>query len=338
MPLGAWECLWHVGAKPLPGLHFFILMYLLYVDASGTPEQQDASRHYTLLGICIHEGTWFALNRRVDGLKRRFSFAGQDFELHVKEFAFSINEQAKIPDFENMSWTDRRARVLAIREERLVAEPDPTRRAELRRKYRKTDAFIHLSRLERSQLLEHTLDLVGAHEGIRLFGEAIFKAHAGVTGGQIDPVGQAFEQVVSRFDAFLQRRHRWKQENSARPSIDNGLLILDNDYSTEATLHKQFSGYRLHGHPWGKLRHVIDVPFFAASAQLCGLQLVDVCAYAVRRYLDKNAIPNSHEERNFLRIFQRFDRDNTGKLHGLRHYVPAGACNCHICHARGHWH
>jgi len=313
-------------------------MYLLYVDASGTPEKLDASRHYVLIGISVHEGTWFALNRRIDGLKRRFSFAGQDFELHVKQFAFTISEQAHIPDFENMSWTDRRARVLAIRQQRLDAEQSAARKAELRKKYRYTDPFIHLSRIERSWLLEQSLDLVGAHEGIRLFGEAVFKAHPGVVGGQIDPVRQAFEQVVSRFDSFLQRRHRWKQENNPRPPIDNGLLILDKDYSTEAALQDQFTRYRQQGHPWGNLRHVIDVPFFASSEQLGGLQLVDVCAYAVRRYLDTNAVPNSHEERNFLRIFHRFDRDNSGKLHGLRHYVPSGTCNCHICDARGHGH
>jgi hypothetical protein len=213
-------------------------MFLLYIDASGTPEQQDASRHYALLGICVHEGTWFALNRRIDGLKRRYRFSNDDFEIHAKQFTVSISEQGQIPDFENMSWTDRRTRVLAIRQQRIDAENDPHRKRELRQKYKRTEAFIHLSRLERSRLLEDALDLVGAHEGIRLFGEAIFKAHPGVVGGQIDPVGQAFEQVVSRFDAFLQRRHQWKQASSRRPSIDNGLLILDQDYSTEASLQK----------------------------------------------------------------------------------------------------
>jgi hypothetical protein len=334
----AWGCLWRFGVIPHPGLHFFLTVFLLYVDASGTPEQQDATRHYVLAGICVHEGTWFALNRRIEGLKRRYRFGTDDFELHAKQFAVSISEQGQIADFENMSWTDRRARVLDIRQQKIDAEPTQEGKAQRRKKYGKTDPFIHLSRRERSQLLEDALDLVGAHEGIRLFAEAVFKAHPGVVGGQIDPVGQAFEQVISRFDAFLQRRHRWKQEKSARPSIDNGLLIFDQDYAKERTLQNEFSGFRQHGHRWGQLFHVIDVPFFAVSEQLCGLQLVDVCSYAVRRYLDTNAVPDSHEERNFLRIFHRFDRDNTGKLHGLRHYVQAGTCNCHICHARGHGH
>ena len=48
--------------------------------------------------------------------------------------------------------------------------------------------------------------------------------------------------------------------------MDNGLLILDEDYSKEARIQQQFQGFRQHGHPWGQLRHVIDVPFFASSA------------------------------------------------------------------------
>ena len=142
--------------------------------------------------------------------------------------------------------------------------------------------------------------------------------------------------MVSRFDAFLKCRDEWKLKNSPRRTIDNGLLVLDNDYSTEASIVSQFRDYRQQGHPWGRLLHVIDVPFFAASDRVCGLQLVDICAYAVGRYLDKNALAGSHEERNFQRIFQRFDRDNLGRLHGLRHCVQAGTCGCLICHERGH--
>jgi Protein of unknown function (DUF3800) len=185
-------------------------------------------------------------------------------------------------------------------------------------------------------LLENALDLVGAHKGIVLFGEAVWKAHPAVVAGHCDPVHQAFEQVVARFDAFLKRTDDWKLQKSPRRTIDNGLLVLDQDYSTEASIVNQFRDYRKKGHPWGKMQHVIDVPFFASSERVSGLQLVDICAYAVRRYLDKKAVVGSHEERNFQRIFHRFDRDNSWKLHGLRHYVPADSCTCLICKERGH--
>jgi hypothetical protein len=106
------ECHWRVGAhSPSRASTFSPPVYLLYLDAFGTPDQQDASRHYVLLGICVHEGTWFALNRRMPALKQRHTLPGQDFELHAAQFAVSIHEQDEVPDFEHLSYADRRARV-----------------------------------------------------------------------------------------------------------------------------------------------------------------------------------------------------------------------------------
>lgn len=311
-------------------------MYLLYADASGTPELRDNSKHYVLLGVCVPEGSWFALNKRIQNLKARYHPPGRGFELHAKQFACSIKEQEEIPAFAQMSWTDRRDRVLQFRQDRIDAEENSGEKDRLRKKYRETEPFVHLDRLERSRLLEDALDLVGEHQGLRLFGEAISKAHAGVRSGEIDPVKQAFEQVVSRFDAFLRRRHQWRLDGNPRASSNNGLLILDRDYSKERSITRQFDIIRQEGHTWGQLGYVIDVPFFASSEQLGGLQVADICAYAVRRYLDKSAAVGSHEERNFQRIFPRFDQDVRGKLHGLRHFTKAGSCTCLICQQRGH--
>jgi hypothetical protein len=79
----------------------------------------------------------------------------------------------------------------------------------------------------------------------------------------------------------------------------------------------------------------MDAPFFVDSMKFPGIQLGDVGAYAVRRYLDKGAVVGSHEEKQFSRIFQRFDRSD-GKLHGIRHYTQGGKCQCMICKERGH--
>lgn len=151
-----------------------------------------------------------------------------------------------------------------------------------------------------------------------------------------DPTGQPFEQVVSRFDNFLYRREQWKLQKGPRRFVDQGLLVLDRDPSTESAIDAMFKTFRDHGHSFGKLRHVIDVPFFASSEKVSGLQLADVCAYVVKRYLSTGAKPGSHEKRQFQRLFPRFDRDIYGKLHGVRHYVTRGACSCLICRDRGH--
>ncbi len=311
-------------------------MYILYLDASGNAELTDTgSNHYVLVGVCLHEGSWFGLNQRVDALKTQYCSPGETFELHVTEFAGSIHDQGIVPGFDLMSWTDRRAHVQQIRDARIAATADVGEKVRLRKKYKRTQPFIHLSRAERSQLLVDALDLVAGHERIRLFGEAISKDHPHIRSGG-DPVEQAFTQVVSRFDSYLQQRHAWKQKASPRASVDNGLLILDQDYSKEPKIHRRFEAIRRAGHLRGKLRHVIEIPMFAGSDRFCGLQIADVCAYALRRYLDRGAVVGSHEERNFQRIFRRFDQDSMGRLHGLRHYTPAGSCGCLICQQRGH--
>ncbi len=326
----------HNGVHPPPEPPFFTPMFLLYTDASGTPELADNSLHYVLLGVCVHEGTWFGLNKRVERLKTRYCSPGTTFELHCAEFAIQIREQEQIANFADLSWSDTRNAVMQIRQQRLDAAHSSEERSRLREKFKRTASYVHLTRAERSRLLEDTLDLVGSHEGVRLFAEAVSKRHAGVVSGSVNPLSQAFEQVVSRFDTFLQRRHLWKLQRSDRPTIDNGLLILDQDYATEATIRRQFENFREHGHPWGILRHVVDIPFYASSERLAGLQLADVCAYALRRYLDKGAVAGSHEERNFLRIAHRFDHDTGGRLHGVRHFTAPASCACWICHRRGH--
>ena len=216
-------------------------MYLLYTDASGTADLSDPNtKHYVLVGLAMHEGTWFALNKRLVHLKMAYCQTGYDFELHAAEFACSIKEQDEIAGFAELSWTDRRATVAALRQSKINAETTASGRQQRRDRYHRTEDFIHLTRLERSKLLEDALDLVGGHKGIVLFGEAIAKSHPSVTANLLDPVHQAFEQLVSRFDAYLRRLDEWKLKKGPRRHIDNGLLVLDQDYSTESAILGQF--------------------------------------------------------------------------------------------------
>lgn len=82
-------------------------MFLLYADASGTADPSDSStRHYVLLGLAVHEGTWFALNKRLNGLKSSYCQSGDEFELHAAEFACTIKEQDEIAGFASMQLVD----------------------------------------------------------------------------------------------------------------------------------------------------------------------------------------------------------------------------------------
>src|SRR5947209_6054186 len=103
-----------------------------------------------------------------------------------------MKEQDEVVGFAGMSWTDHRSQVTAIRQARIAGEPTESAKKARRERYQRTEPFTHLSRLERSRLLEDALDLVGAHKGIVLFGEAVSKSHPAVVKGHCDPVHQAF--------------------------------------------------------------------------------------------------------------------------------------------------
>lgn len=304
-------------------------MYLLYLDGSGTPDVGDTNdANFVLLGLSIHEGNWFALEKRVGALKDRYEYPGIPLELHALSICSSIREQDEAPGFAQQSWENRRADVLALREKKLATKSSKDR-ANARKRYRATDAVIHLSRAERSKLYEDALDLVGSHHEIRLFAEVVNKEHLLRVTGKHTAVGSAFEQVLSRFDALLQVLAR-----TGPSPANNGIAVVDNDPHSDLMRDLTLM-FRASGHRWGALQHVIETPFFVDSKVVSGIQLADICAYALRRYVAKPGRVGSHEEKQFLRIFHKFDRAGS-RLHGLRHYCPARSCDCMVCQERGH--
>lgn len=306
-------------------------MFLLYTDASGTPEKSDPnSKLYTVVGVCIHEGTWFALEKRLRNLKCRYEYQGEPLELHAKYLCAQLRDQESITDFESMDFDVRRQAAEAFWKERVGREANTEKRREREAKYRSFKPYIHLSRRDRSNLFEEALDLIGSHDGIRLFGEVIDKDWFFQERDATDIVQSAFEQIVSRFDAFLQWHNR-----TLDSGIDNGLLLMDKEPTYEQHISRIFSHYRTNGHPWGKLRHVLESPFFVDSATVSTIQVADLCAYALRRYVERLGNANPYEQANFARIFHKFDR-SSARLHGLRHYCKPGSCACRICQERGH--
>lgn len=304
-------------------------MYLLYLDGSGTPDVGDSSHaNFVLLGLSIHEGNWFALEKRGAALKEKYEYPGIPLELHALAICSSIREQDEVPGFSDLSRENRRAQVLALRQQKL-SKKTSTERENARRRYRETEAVIHLSRLQRSSLYEEVLDLVGSHQELRLFAEVVNKEHLLKKTGKHNAVGVAFEQVLSRFDALLQIFAR-----NGQNGVNNGVAVVDNDPHSDL-MHDLTLRFRERGHQWGTLQHVIETPFFVDSKAVSAIQLADICAYALRRYVAKPDRLGSHEEKQFLRIFHKFDRSGT-KLHGLRHYCPSHACDCMVCQERGH--
>ncbi len=73
----------------------------------------------------------------------------------------------------------------------------------------------------------------------------------------------------------------------------------------------------------GTLKNIIETPLFVSSELTSMVQLADVCAYALRRYLENG------EERLFDHIFKRADRKEDVVV-GVRHFTNI-SCPCKIC-------
>ena len=74
---------------------------------------------------------------------------------------------------------------------------------------------------------------------------------------------------------------------------------------------------------WTNVERIIETPLFVDSQLTSMVQIADLCAYALRRFLENN------ENRLFDHIFARADRYQN-RVVGVRHYTDA-ACQCTIC-------
>ena len=163
-------------------------------------------------------------------------------------------------------------------------------------------------------------DALGATEALRgvwaLFGAVVNKAAVSPR----DPAEYAFEQLCSRFDQFLARTKRDGQ-------AQRGLIVLDRS-TKETRLQELATSFRRTGHSWGRLRNIVDVPFFVDSAATRAIQYADLVTYALWRKFEKG------DPGFFDTIRQKFDTHG-GVVHGLLHERYAvGTCDCPYCASR----
>jgi hypothetical protein len=117
-----------------------------------------------------------------------------------------------------------------------------------------------------------------------------------------DPVVYAFEQLTSRFDQLLGRKHKYGD-------TQRGIILFDKCVH-EHSLQNLARDFREVGHTWGVLRNLSEVPVFLDSRASRLIQLADLIAYAVfRRWEMKD-----HRFYNVIR--DSFDKDG-GICHGL---------------------
>lgn len=299
-------------------------MYLCYIDESGTSDIPGNSTHFILAGLSVPIWHWNDCDREVRRIKGRYALL--DGEVHTAWMLRKYLEQKKIANFEALSPRDRRSEVTKLRNTELLRlQGSPKLKKQYRqtkKNYNKTNDYIHLTWDERKAFIWEVADCVSKWGFARLFAECIDKLHFDPSRSQRTIDEQAFEQVVSRFEHYLEAMGG---SSNKKPY---GLLIHDNNQtvaSKHTTLMKEF---HRDGTLWNQIQHIIETPLFVDS-QLTGMvQIADLCSYAIRRYLEKQ------ENELFDLVFQRADR-RRGLTVGVRHFSN-GTCKCDICTTHTH--
>jgi hypothetical protein len=293
-------------------------MYLCYVDESGTADLPGNTSHFILAGLSIPISQWKACDLQIASVKARYGL--QDAEIHVAWLLRKYIEQSKIQGFEALDPVMRRAKVDALRKAellRLQRAKNPTHYRQTKKNYRQTDSYIHLTLDERRQFVTELAKCLAGWGFARLLAECIDKVHFDQAIANKTVSEQAFEQLVSRFERFL------KNIGTIDKTQYPGLLIHDNN-DTIAKRHTELmKSYHRQGTLWTDIANIIETPLFVNSELTSMVQVADLCAYALRRYLENS------EKELFSLVFQRADRIGPTAV-GVRHYTKQ-PCKCIIC-------
>jgi hypothetical protein len=263
---------------------------------------------------------WHSSDRSISTILNRYGLADEEF--HTAWLLRKYLEQSRIQDFEALNWTQRRAAVERERNAyllRLQATNQSSMYHQVKKTYAHEKPYIHLTLAEREALAAEVADCLAGWGSARLFAECIDKIHfdPNRTGRSVDE--QAFEQVVSRFEQFI--------VGTDEPGQDRkfGLLVHDNNQTVAHKHTRLMRNFHQQGTLWTRIERLIETPLFVDSSLTRMVQIADLCAYALRKYLE------SQKADLFNRIFPRAHRLQN-RVVGVRHFT-SGSCPCDICHA-----
>jgi hypothetical protein len=296
-------------------------MYLCYIDESGTPEISGNTSHFILAGIAIPIWKWKIAEKDISNIKSKYLLS--DAEIHTGWILRPYLEQKKIANFAKLSYSQRRSEIEKIRKSELLRLQKSHKTNKLyhqtKKNYKQTSSYIHLTFEDRKKFIEDLSKVVSGWGFARIFAECIDKIFFDPSKSSQSISEQAFEQVISRFEQFLININ--KTENAVKKCY--GLLIHDNN-DTIAKKHTELmKAFHKKGTLWTNLNNIIETPLFVNS-ELTGLvQIADLIAYSLRRFLENN------EDTLFNNIYTRADRRKEVVV-GIRHFSNH-KCKCIIC-------
>lgn len=291
-------------------------MRIAYLDESGTPDLTGGTSHFVLLALSIPAQTWKQKDQDITAIKGKFGL--EQSEIHAAWMARRYLEQEQIEGFAGLDCAQRRATVKKVREAALIrraALRGPTGASEMRKNFAKTEAYVHLTRDERRQVLRQVATAVGAWPDALIFAECTEKeAYARLPAPARSLFEEAFDQVVTRFHHFLRRD----------PS-QYGMVVQDHNDTVADRLTALMRRFHREGTRWtSRIPYLVETPLFVDSRLTSLVQVADLCAYSFRRYLEND------ETDLFDCLFPRVDEVN-GRRVGARHYRGGRACPCRIC-------
>ena len=270
-----------------------------------------------LAGLSIPIESWRQCEKDIDSVKSKYRL--QSTEIHTGWLIRNYTEQNKIKDFENLDYDRRKFEVEKYRKTELLKlqkSPNHKLYKQTKKNFEKTRDYIHLTKHQRSGFIEEIAKTIRGWKFSRLFAECIDKIHFDPSRANKGINEQAFEQLVSRFEQYLNITKKGR-------SINYGLLIHDNNETVAKKHTELMKAFHKKGTFWTSIKNIIETPLFVNSELTGMVQLADVCAYSLRRYLE------NRDETLFDHVFERADRKNQIVV-GIRHFTDE-SCVCKIC-------
>jgi len=242
---------------------------------SPPPIGRCAPSHFILAGLSIPVTRWKDCDREIAVVKKKYAL--ESAEIHIAWMLRPYLEQTRIPGFDSLDYRQRRSQVDSLRKAELLRlqRVNLKQYQQTRKNYRLTQSYIHLTLAERRRLAKDLAQCICNWGFARLFAECIDKVHfdPARTSRTVDE--QAFEQVVSRFEQFLQNIGT----NSPLPTF--GLLIHDNNETVAKKHTELMTRFFRAGTLWTDVKNIIETPLFVDSQLTSMVQLADVYAYAL---------------------------------------------------------
>jgi len=292
-------------------------MLLCYIDESGTSETTGNTSHYVLAGLTIPVNRWKNAEMDINNVKQKYGL--EHNEIHTAWLLRKYIEQSKIPGFESLPKDQRVYEIQKYRKAELLKLQKGNNKSykQTKKNYKDTESYIHLSFNEKKMFVTELAQTISSWNYARLFAECIDKIKYDPCRSNNSIAEQAFEQIITRFEICLQNYSRKSKHKQY------GLIIHDNNETVAKKHTELMKTFHEKGTVWKNISHIIETPLFVNSKLTGMIQIADLCAYALRRYLENN------ETYLFDLVFERADIKDQRRV-GIRHF-PGSGCHCKIC-------